>query len=162
MSLDTQTKLAIYWHVAETGERPSLHVVAERVHADVNSVREAYVRLHAQRVLMLESDGVSIRMAPPFSGVPTQHVVIVMRRSISRTAPGIYSAYRWPCIARGRFIPATSNPVNPSIWRLVWKVRRPATGFFIALFPRPSGGTTLFSPEATYFLASDIRLSTLS
>jgi len=77
MSLDTQTKLAIYRHFAETGQRPSLQVVAERVRADVSSVREAYVRLRAQRVLVLEPDEVSIRMAPPFSGVPTQHVVIV-------------------------------------------------------------------------------------
>jgi hypothetical protein len=77
MSFDTQTKLAIYQHFAETGQRPSLHVVAERVRADVSSVREAYVRLRAQRVLVLEPDGVSIRMAPPFSGVPTQHIVIV-------------------------------------------------------------------------------------
>jgi hypothetical protein len=38
--------------------------------------REAYARLRAQRVLALESDGESIRMAPPFSGVPTQHVVV--------------------------------------------------------------------------------------
>ena len=77
MSLDTQTKLAIYRHFAETGQRPSLQVVAERVRADVNNVREAYVRLRTQRVLVLEPDGESIRMAPPFSGVPTQHVVIV-------------------------------------------------------------------------------------
>jgi hypothetical protein len=77
MSLDTRTKLAIYRHFAETGQKPSLQVVAERVHADVSSVREAYVRLCAQRVLVLEPDGVSIRMAPPFSGVSTQHVVIV-------------------------------------------------------------------------------------
>jgi Alkylmercury lyase len=77
MSLDTQTKLAIYRHFAETGQRPSLQVVAERIRADASSVREAYVRLRAQRVLVLEPDGVSIRMAPPFSGVPTQHVVIV-------------------------------------------------------------------------------------
>src|SRR5438876_903082 len=77
MSFDTQTKLAIYRHFAETGQRPSLQVIAERVRADVSSVREAYVRLRAQRVLVLEPDGVSIRMAPPFSGVPTQHVVIV-------------------------------------------------------------------------------------
>ena len=77
MSLETQTKLAIYRHFAETGERPSLEVVAESVRADVSSVREAYVTLRARRVLVLEPDGVSIRMAPPFSGVPTQHVVIV-------------------------------------------------------------------------------------
>jgi hypothetical protein len=77
MRFDTQTKLAIYRHFAETGRRPSLQIVAERVGADANSIREAYARLRAQRVLVLESDGVSIRMAPPFSGVPTQHVVIV-------------------------------------------------------------------------------------
>ena len=77
MSFGTQTKLAIYRHFAETGQRPSLEVVAERVRADVRGVREAYLRLRAQRVLVLEPDGVSIRMAPPFSGVPTQHVVVV-------------------------------------------------------------------------------------
>src|SRR5437016_11383573 len=77
MSFDTRTKLAIYRYFAETGHRPSLEVVAERVGADASSVREAYVRLCAQRVLVLEPDGVSIRMAPPFSGVPTQHLVIV-------------------------------------------------------------------------------------
>ena len=77
MSLDTQTKLAIYRHFAETGQRPSLQVIADRVGADLSSVREVYLRLRGQRVLVLEPDGISIRMAPPFSGVPTQHVVIV-------------------------------------------------------------------------------------
>src|SRR5256886_14311151 len=77
MSLDPQTNLAIYRHSAETGQRSSLQVVAERVRADVSRVREAYARLGAQRVLVLDADGVSIRMAPPFSGVSTQHVVIV-------------------------------------------------------------------------------------
>ena len=77
MSLDRQTKLAIYRHFAETGQRPSLEVVAERVGTGISGVREAYARLSAQRVLVLEPDGVSIRMAPPFSGVPTQHVVFV-------------------------------------------------------------------------------------
>jgi hypothetical protein len=74
-----------------------------------------------------------------------------MARSISRTAPGIHSGYPRRCIARGRFIPAANNPVNTSIWRLAWKVRRLAAGFFIALFPRQNGGTTLFSPETTCF-----------
>lgn len=77
MSLDTETKLAIYRHFAETGQRPSLEVVSERVRLDVSSLCEAYIRLRAQRVLVLEPDGASIRMAPPFSGVATQHVVIV-------------------------------------------------------------------------------------
>ncbi len=77
MDFETQIKLAIYKHFAETGRRPSPGDVAERVGSDVRSVLEAYPRLRAQRVLALEPDGSSIRMAPPFSGVPTQHVVIV-------------------------------------------------------------------------------------
>lgn len=77
MDFDTQTKLAIYKHFAETGSRPSAATVAERVGSNTSSVLEAYARLRAQRVLVLESDGESIRMAPPFSGVPTQHRVVV-------------------------------------------------------------------------------------
>jgi hypothetical protein len=77
MDLDTRTKLAVYRHFAETGGRPSLTAVAEQVGSDAASVREAYDRLRAQRVLVLEQDGESIRMAPPFSGVPTQHLVVV-------------------------------------------------------------------------------------
>ena len=97
MSIDTQTKLAIYRHFAETGQRPSLQVVAERVRADVSSVREAYVRLRAQRVLVLEPDGVSIRMAPPFSGIPTQHVVIVVYAAHAIVETDL-EAYRQPGI----------------------------------------------------------------
>ena len=151
MSLDTQTKLAIYRHFAETGQRPSLEAVVESVGSDVSSVREAYVRLRAQRVLMLEPDGVSIRMAPPFSGVPTQHVVIV--NGTKYFANCAWDSFGIPAalIVPGRLIPAASNPVSRSLWRLVWKVRRPAAGFFIALFPPPGGGTTLFSPETTCF-----------
>lgn len=76
MDFDTQIKLAIYSHFAETGQRPSAGTVAARVGTDTPVVLEAYSRLRGQRVLALEPDGSSIRMAPPFSGVPTQHVVI--------------------------------------------------------------------------------------
>ena len=75
MDFDTQIKLAIYHHFAETGRRPSPAEVAERAGAEVDNVLAAYPRLRAQRVLALEADGESIRLAPPFSGVPTQHVV---------------------------------------------------------------------------------------
>jgi hypothetical protein len=75
MELDLRVKLAVYGHFAETGHRPTPQVVADRVGTDVPGVRDAYARLRAQRVLVLEEDGTSIRMAPPFSGVPTQHVV---------------------------------------------------------------------------------------
>jgi len=75
MEPDIQVKLAVYRHFAETGRRPSPGEVAERVGSDVESVIDAYGRLRAYRLLVLEADGSSIRMASPFSGVPTQHVV---------------------------------------------------------------------------------------
>jgi hypothetical protein len=75
VEFDIQVKLAVYRHFAETGRRPSAVDIASRVGSDVGSVLEAYQRLQSQRVLVLEAGGSSIRMAPPFSGVPTQHVV---------------------------------------------------------------------------------------
>ena len=75
MEFDDQVKLAVYGHFAETGRRPPLEEIAERVGSDPGGVLDAYRRLRALRVLVLEDDGSSIRMAPPFSGVPTQHVV---------------------------------------------------------------------------------------
>jgi len=73
MDFDTQVKLAIYRHFAETTVRPSPADVAGRIGVPLEEVLAVYPRLRAQRVLALESDGTSIRMAPPFSGVPTQH-----------------------------------------------------------------------------------------
>jgi hypothetical protein len=75
MATDLEVKLAVYRHFADTGRRPSPGDVAERVGSDVEGVLDAYGRLRAQRLLVLEPDGSSIRMASPFSGVPTQHVV---------------------------------------------------------------------------------------
>jgi hypothetical protein len=75
MDFDTQAKLVIYNHFAGTGHAPSPGEVAERMNAEVEGVLESYQRLRAQRLLVLEADGSSIRMAPPFSGIPTQHVV---------------------------------------------------------------------------------------
>ena len=77
MDFDIQVKLAIYHHIAETTAAPSVAEVAARVAAAPEDVRAAYERLARNRVLVLAPDGVSIRMAPPFSGVPTQHRVRV-------------------------------------------------------------------------------------
>jgi hypothetical protein len=75
VDLDTRIKLAVYRHFAETGSAPAPDEVARRAATDTASVIEAYARLRAQRVLVVEEDGVTIRMAPPFSGVPTPHIV---------------------------------------------------------------------------------------
>src|SRR5262249_38645434 len=70
-------KVAIYAATAETGRIPSLSEVARRAQASPEDVALAFTRLRASRVLFLEPDGRTIRMAPPFSAVPTQHRVTV-------------------------------------------------------------------------------------
>jgi hypothetical protein len=75
VDLDTTIKLEIYSHLARTTRAPTPAQVAGAVGATVQTVESAYQRLYQKRVLVLEPDGVSIRMAPPFSGVETQHLV---------------------------------------------------------------------------------------
>ena len=77
MDRDLDVKMAVYAHFAEAARRPAPAEIARRVGCGVPEVLAAYARLRAQRVLLLEEDGESIRMAPPFSGVPTQHVSVV-------------------------------------------------------------------------------------
>jgi hypothetical protein len=75
MDFDVEVKLAIYNHFASKAERPAAADIATRLETSPAEVLESYRRLQAQRVLFLDTDGESIRMAPPFSGIPTQHVV---------------------------------------------------------------------------------------
>jgi hypothetical protein len=72
---ELKAKLAVYEHFAAVGSRPSVDDIASQVGVTVAEVRDIFGRLRAQRVLVLEPDGESIRMAPPFSGVATQHRV---------------------------------------------------------------------------------------
>src|SRR6185503_2875795 len=74
---DNIVKVMVYRLTAESGSIPSIEVVAEKVGAPTEGVKQAYARLRASRLLLLENNGVTIRMAPPFSGVPTQHRVSV-------------------------------------------------------------------------------------
>jgi hypothetical protein len=71
---DTAFKTAVYAHVAATGRVPTLAEAAAAAGVAGDVVRAAWQRLWRSRVLVLEGD--AIRMAPPFSGVPTQHHVV--------------------------------------------------------------------------------------
>ncbi len=76
-AIDLDVKRAVYAHFAEHAWRPPIATIAARLELDPADVRACYGRLAEQRLLVLEADGDSIRMAPPFSGVPTQHVAEV-------------------------------------------------------------------------------------
>lgn len=75
IDFDSAVKLAVYRHFASTGNAPSVGEVATGLARPNDDVRRAFARLRANRVLLLEADGESIRMAPPFSSVPTPHRV---------------------------------------------------------------------------------------
>jgi hypothetical protein len=106
MSFELDVKLAVYRHFAENGGPPSCDQIAERVGSPVDEVIQAYQRLRARRVLVLQDDGVSIRMAPPFSGVATQHVVEAGNRSYFANcawdALGIPAALHQPATIHSR------------------------------------------------------------
>jgi len=70
--LDTKVKLAMYEMTAETGRVPNSSEISRRIDIEENEVLTVFGRLHAKRILLPEpGDPRRIRMAPPFSGVPT-------------------------------------------------------------------------------------------
>ena len=76
LDLDIQVKLAIYDITAETGSVPTSSQVSHKINIEENKVPAAFRRLHAKRLLLAEpGDPHRIRMAPPFSGVPTRFPV---------------------------------------------------------------------------------------
>ena len=125
---DLRVKLAVYRHFAETGRAPSPAETAARAGVDVPQVLASYRALRAQRLLLLEADGASIRMAPPFSGVPTQHRVEVAGTgyvaNCAWDALGIVAALRAPGLVRSRCeqsmepldLPVGLDGPAPSTW----------------------------------------------
>jgi len=72
MEFETAVKLHIYDTLAQTGRAPATFETAAALKAPVARVEEAYGSLHRKRLLVPEpGDPSRIRMAPPFSGVPT-------------------------------------------------------------------------------------------
>jgi len=104
--IDRRVKLAVYRHFAETGRGPAVDEVARRAGIEGADVPAAYASLRAQRLLLLEADGRTIRMAPPFSGVSTQHVVevggIPYFANCAWDALGIPAALHEPACVRSR------------------------------------------------------------
>jgi len=76
MDFDTSVKLNIYETIASTTRMPTSTEVASAIDSSVPEVVQAFQRLYEKRLLVLEPGSLShIRMAPPFSGIETQHRV---------------------------------------------------------------------------------------
>jgi hypothetical protein len=74
---DLTLRTAVYRHFASTGQSPTLDQMREELGATSEQVIDGYRRLYAKRMLVPADDFASIRMALPFSGVPTPHRVTV-------------------------------------------------------------------------------------
>ena len=117
VEFDTRVKTAIYRRVVETARAPGVAEIAAALAAPPEEIRGAYRRLFARRVLFLEGDGETIRMAPPFSGVPTQHRVRVGDRTYfancSWDSFGIPAALHAEAEARSPKRPSCTSPSPP-------------------------------------------------
>ncbi len=104
--IDTQIRTAVYQHFVEHAAAPTVTDIAARLLVTPTTVREAYQRLYQRRVLVLGPDGDKIVMAPPFSGVPTQHRVHIDDRkyfaNCSWDSLGIPAAMHQPATVRSR------------------------------------------------------------
>jgi hypothetical protein len=77
---DDGIRLALYQFIASACRMPSLAELSRLTRTQPVPLRDALARLQDRRMLLLESDGETIRMAPPFSGVETTHRVQVGNR----------------------------------------------------------------------------------
>ncbi len=73
MDFTTRVSFAILAGFAETGLAPTPPGIAGRLGSAVEPVLAAWGRLREGRVIVTGEDGVSILMANPFSGIPTEH-----------------------------------------------------------------------------------------
>ena len=69
--LERFVRLYIYGQFLEYARPPTVEQTAEALHTTRDVIRAVFEKLARDRVLALEPDGRSIRMAMPFSAVPT-------------------------------------------------------------------------------------------
>jgi len=82
MDFVADVKLQIYKTIADTTQTPSAAVVASAMNRSQAEIQNVFFILADQRLLVLEpGQPQQIRMAPPFSGIPTIHSVRIGGRS---------------------------------------------------------------------------------
>ena len=132
---DTGIKMVVYRATVESGIPPSIDAVADEVGESPGAVKESYARLRANRLLLLEAEGATIRMAPPFSGVPTQHRVIIDDReyyaNCAWDALGIPAAFHRPGVVYSR----CEQSLEPLRLQIGMDGPEPSTWLFHCLVP---------------------------
>jgi hypothetical protein len=74
--LDLRVRNHVYGRFVELGRAPRFDEIAAQLAMPFETVREVMERLHDEHALVLARDRSRIRMANPFSAVPTPHRVL--------------------------------------------------------------------------------------
>jgi hypothetical protein len=77
---DLELRNHTYARFVELGRAPSFHELAEELGRRLEEVESGMRRLHDVHAVVLEPDSSRIRMANPFSAVPTPHRVLAAGR----------------------------------------------------------------------------------
>ena len=80
-NFDNTVRLYVYRHFIDRGEPPTTTETAGELDRSNKGVANSYRRLQDARILVLSPNSTDIRMAMPFSGVPTAYRVTVDDRS---------------------------------------------------------------------------------
>jgi hypothetical protein len=78
---DRAVRIALYTRLSATGEAPTLAELAARLGSSAPEIQSSYERLAEQHVLVLDPETRALRMAPPFSAVPSAFRVKTPRAS---------------------------------------------------------------------------------
>jgi hypothetical protein len=132
---DLSIRRATYRLFVQLGRAPSAREVAADRGVGEPDVRAAWARLHEAHALVLDADG-EIRMANPFSAVPTDFRVDAAGRSWFANcgwdafgigaALGVDSAFDTHCPDCGEGLHIEINEGRPEPTNLVWHVLVPA------------------------------------
>lgn len=71
-----QIRYFVYSHIAETTRPPRVDEAAAHFGTSIEEASELYKELHNRHALFLDLDKMAIRMANPFSGIPTDFKVL--------------------------------------------------------------------------------------
>ena len=75
-AFDLQVRYQIYRFFADNCVAPSYQQIANLLNAENENVRVSFHKLHERHMIFLEPNSDSIRMANPFSAIPTRFKVI--------------------------------------------------------------------------------------
>ncbi len=76
-NLDRDVRLAVYQHFISQGKAPANVDIAQAFNVNPEKIQRSFEKLAAEHILVLDTDSGDLRMAMPFSAVPTAYKVTI-------------------------------------------------------------------------------------